>query len=242
MDRKRAFAVIVASSVALAACTVQQSEFPALAGPSGFATSLVVTANPDTIVLNGQQSIVIVQARDATGAPLANLRLHLDILVEGLPANCGRLSLTDVTTASDGRTAVVFTAPTLPLPLPECAQLNGIVTIRAFPVGTNAEAINAFNVSILLLTPSTSPPASVFTVNFTMTPIAGVRNFAFNGTSSVSPGHTITSYVWSFGDGTTKSGAGVDHDFGAPGTYVVTLTVTDDIGQSGSKSALLIVS
>ncbi|HEY3043424.1 MAG TPA: PKD domain-containing protein [Vicinamibacterales bacterium] len=244
MDRKLAFAIIVASPLALAACTVNQTELPALTGPSVFATSLVVTANPDTIVLNGQQSIVIVEAHDAKGAPIANLRVHLDILVNDAPSNCGRLSLSDVTTASDGRTAVVFTAPTLPLPLPECSGLDGLVTIRAFPVGTNAAAINAFNVSILMLTPSASSQSSVFTVNFTMTatPTASEpRQFTFDGRSSTSPGHVITNFRWSFSDGHVEIGPIITHDFGAPGTYTVTLTITDDIGQSGSKSALLTV-
>jgi PKD repeat protein len=35
------------------------------------------------------------------------------------------------------------------------------------------------------------------------------------------------TYSWDFGDGTAGSGAGVDHAFVSPGTYNVTLTVTD---------------
>src|SRR5688572_17486989 len=96
----------IAAALSAAGCTLDQATPPALTGPSTFGTSLIVTATPDTLVLNGQQSIVMVEARDATGGPLANLQVHLDA------GGCGRLSLTDVTTGSDGRTAVVFTAPT----------------------------------------------------------------------------------------------------------------------------------
>jgi PKD repeat protein len=243
MDRKLISVLIAASSLPFAACTVNQSETPILTGPSVFATTLNVTANPDTIVLNGQQSIVIVEAQGPSGAPLANQRVHLDILVDNVPANCGRLSATDVTTASDGRTAVVFTAPSLPLPLPECSGLSGFVTIRAFPVGTNAQTINTFNTSILLLTPSSSQQSSVFAVNFTMSPNPGTVNqdVTFSNAGSVSPGHTITTFRWTFSDGHVELGPTITHDFGAPGTYTVTLTITDDIGQSGSKSALLTI-
>lgn len=44
-------------------------------------------------------------------------------------------------------------------------------------------------------------------------------------------GHTLVSYSWNFGDGATKSGMVVSHDFGASGTFNVTLTVTDEVGQ-----------
>lgn len=234
---------LIAATLSGAACTLSQREAPALTGPSGLATSLTLTANPDTVVLNGQQSIIIVQARNAAGDPLANLRVHLDVLVGGIPANCGRLSLTDVTTASDGTTAAVFTAPTLPLPLPECSGLGGTLRIRAFPVGTNAQTTLTSSTSINLLTPSSSSQSSVFAVNFIMSPNPGTVNVpvTFSDSGSVSPGHTITNFVWNFGDGAAKAGASVTHDFGARGTYTVTLTITDEIGQSGSKSALLTI-
>ena len=233
----------IATALSGAACTVSQTDVPALTGPSGLATSLTLTANPDTIVLNGQQSIIIVEARDAAGAPLANLRMHLDVLVDGLPTGCGRLSATDPTTGSDGRAAVVFTAPTFPLPLPECAGLDGTVTIRAFPVGTDAQATNLFVTRINVLTPSSSTQSAVFAVNFTISPNPGTVGslMSFSNAGSVSPGHTIVTYRWSFSDGHVEFGPNITHDFGGAGTYTVTLTITDDIGQSGSKSALFTV-
>src|SRR5882672_1463571 len=116
--------LVIASALWSGACTVNQAPPPALTGPSDFATSLVLTPNPDTLVLNGQPSIVTIEARDAAGAAFPQLKVHLDTLVNGLAASCGRLSATDVTTGNDGRANVVFTAPTVPLPLPECANLG----------------------------------------------------------------------------------------------------------------------
>jgi PKD repeat protein len=56
-------------------------------------------------------------------------------------------------------------------------------------------------------------------------------NFNASG-STAAPGHVITVFAWNFGDGTLdSSGALVTHSYTAPGSYVVTLKVTDDAGR-----------
>ena len=47
----------------------------------------------------------------------------------------------------------------------------------------------------------------------------------------------IVSYTWDFGDGTTGSGAVVQHAYSAPGTYTVRLTVRDRYGRTDSDTA-----
>jgi hypothetical protein len=42
---------------------------------------------------------------------------------------------------------------------------------------------------------------------------------------------------WSFGDGTSQTGTSVTHAYGAPGTYTVTLTSADVLGNTSSTSA-----
>jgi PKD repeat protein len=154
--------------------------------------------------------------------------------------------LTDVTTAGDGRTSTVFTAPSWPLPQPECSGLasDASVSIVATPVGSNFQTTTSVSTAIRMLAPSATTPAQSFAANFSMSPNPVARNVLvfFSDAGSVSPGHTITNFEWSFGDGSRNSiGPNASHDYGVAGTYVVTLTVTDDIGQSGSKSALLTV-
>ncbi|MEW5918175.1 MAG: PKD domain-containing protein [Gemmatimonadota bacterium] len=55
----------------------------------------------------------------------------------------------------------------------------------------------------------------------------------FNGVYSTDD-FGITSWTWNFGDGTTGSGAIVNHNFPRSGTYTVTLTVSDASQQSNS--------
>ncbi|MFA6236246.1 MAG: PKD domain-containing protein [Bacteriovorax sp.] len=54
-------------------------------------------------------------------------------------------------------------------------------------------------------------------------------NVTFENEKSGTPNGSIISYLWDFGDGTTATGPRVAH-FYDPGSYLVTLTVTDSAG------------
>ncbi|UCD28721.1 MAG: S8 family serine peptidase [Planctomycetota bacterium] len=53
--------------------------------------------------------------------------------------------------------------------------------------------------------------------------------------------NSALSYLWDFGDGSTATGQVVEHVYLLPGTYGVTLEVTDQSGSGGMGSALVIV-
>jgi PKD repeat protein len=84
------------------------------------------------------------------------------------------------------------------------------------------------------VTVSSSAP----TANFTFQPTTPTVNQTVSFDASISTpgtGRSIASYSWNFGDGSTGSGVAPSKAYAAAGTYNVTLTVTDDIGQTNSK-------
>jgi PKD repeat protein len=61
----------------------------------------------------------------------------------------------------------------------------------------------------------------------------------FDGWRSYSPDGTITSYLWSFGDGKTGGGSVTRHIYQEPGAYEVTLLVTDTREATASASTII---
>lgn len=74
------------------------------------------------------------------------------------------------------------------------------------------------------------PPVASFT-----TQTEGLELTAHAG-DSLDPDGSITSYEWTFGDGTTASGPVVAHTYASGGEYLVSLTVTDDQGATASTA------
>ena len=75
-------------------------------------------------------------------------------------------------------------------------------------------------------------------------PYGGVAGalISFNGTGSSDPDGTIASYTWDFGDGGTASGAAPTHTYAGAGTFPVSLTVTDNVGATGTATTTATVS
>jgi len=62
-------------------------------------------------------------------------------------------------------------------------------------------------------------------------PYAGTTGSPISFSGAASTG-TITTYVWSFGDGGSAQGVSTSHTYANPGTYTATLTVYGSTGQS----------
>jgi hypothetical protein len=61
-------------------------------------------------------------------------------------------------------------------------------------------------------------------------------SFSTSGSADFYPGDSIATASWSWGDGTSGGGVAATHSYAAPGTYTVTLTVTDAYGLSSAAA------
>lgn len=125
---------------------------------------------------------------------------------------------------------------------------EGSTTVKAKldPGGTIDEANEANNERTQTLTvsvtptptPSNSPPQANAGANKTSK--VG-QSVSFNGTGSTDSDGTIVSYSWDFGDGSNSFGSIVSHVYSSPGTYTVSLTVTDNSGATNTDTATAII-
>jgi PKD repeat protein len=80
--------------------------------------------------------------------------------------------------------------------------------------------------------------------SFTASKTAGCYplTVAFNASGSADPDGSISSYSWNFGDSTTGTGVSINHTYNTPGSYIATLTITDDGGATSTASRTITVS
>ena len=236
----------VALTVLAAACTIKETPAPSLMGPSEYATSVTLSAVPDLIMRDGvSQSMIVVTANDPQGAPIRSLQLRLDMVVNGALQDFGTLSTRTLFTNADGRATATYTAP--PAPTVGGSIVTDRITFIVTPVGSNAQDAKYTSADLRLVLPIfTTPGAPV--AFFTYVPSTGITtatDVAFNaGGSYPVTGSRIVNYAWDWGDGTTdnfNTSASEDHDWAGAGTYSVTLTVTDDLGQRASTTQFITV-
>jgi subtilisin family serine protease len=84
--------------------------------------------------------------------------------------------------------------------------------------------------------PPPPPPAENVAPTAEIAINCGGLTCTFDASGSSDSDGTITSYAWNFGDGTAGSGESTTHSYTQPGTYSVTLTVTDDDGATDNSS------
>ncbi len=100
----------------------------------------------------------------------------------------------------------------------------------------NVYVADAFNSAIRLIaapvveTGPNTPPVASFTSE-----CAGAR-CSFDATGSTDPDGSISSYDWDFGDGASGAGRTSTHTYANDSTFDVTLTVTDNRGDSTSTT------
>lgn len=119
--------------------------------------------------------------------------------------------------------------------------LNSILTLRlTAPDATLVEK------SVTLVVGST-PPAQPACLDLPVAADADLQvsgdglTRGFDASGSTAGDAAITTYAWNFGDGTTATGATTSHSYAATGSYVVSLRVTDALGQVSQAQRTVVV-
>jgi PKD repeat protein len=232
----------VLALAAAAACTKQAESFQP-SGPSELGLSLTLQATPDVLPMDGvSQAQISIQTRGPNGEAQRNVACRVEIVVDGVIADIGRLSSKSVVTGSDGRATVSYTAPAGP-PEGNSDSLSQ-VQILVSPVGYDFANTVFRNVNIRLVPQGVVlPPNGTPVADFSYSPLTPREGdvVGFDGSLSKDDGQFLT-YEWDFGDGFGGSGVRTSHVFGLRGSYLVTLKVTDDRGLSAQTSKTVAVS
>jgi PKD repeat protein len=107
------------------------------------------------------------------------------------------------------------------------------VTDAAGTTATSQQNVTVLRLASPTVTFTVSPPEPLFGQEAT-----------FTATATAAPGHSISRFTWNFGDGSapqTTTSSSITKVFDSPGTKVVTVTATDDLGQTGSFSRTITV-
>lgn len=113
----------------------------------------------------------------------------------------------------------------------------GIVAEQTPAAGEKVEPDSTVTLVVATGSASNQPPKASFT--FSSDPVAG-DPVKFDASGSSDDG-SIAKYYWEFGDGSTGSGKKASHSYATPGTYDVTLWVTDDSSQQASVTRSITV-
>jgi PKD repeat protein len=92
----------------------------------------------------------------------------------------------------------------------------------------------------VVVSPGAAAPNAAPTASFTSN-CAGLT-CSFDASASNDPDGSITGYAWSLGQGPAATGVTTSRTYGAPGTYDVALTVTDDSGATNTTTRQVTVS
>ena len=141
-------------------------------------------------------------------------------------------ALTYAWSVTGGVSTSPTTSPSVSVRYNSFGTKSAVLTVRDNEGATDTANANAVikTYPVVSVTYSPSSPDTTTSVSF-------------DGTGSNDPdGGTIQSYRWVFGDGSTGSGSTTTHTYSAADTYTVSLTVTDDEGDSTTGSVSVTVS
>lgn len=143
--------------------------------------------------------------------------VSIDPAIVGLSPGSGAVSTITVSTGPNSAGTIIFVVTGTSGSLQHSATLTAVI----LPGG-----------------PTNHPPVAVIS-----SPAEGFvgTGIPFNGLGSYDPDGFIQSYDWNFGDGITSFGCCVSHTYFSPGTYTVSLTVTDNLGATSTATTQILI-
>ena len=265
--RAAVWAAVVLAGL-MGGCGLDEVQIPEFSGPSELGTAVDMDANPDVITADGfSTSLIVVKVFDQNGQPASGRTVVLALADDsGVFADIGTLNATTgvrlraaeatVVTGGNGQAQAIYTAPAR-----TDATADQFVTIRARPVGTDANGIVYRSVKIELksaeprlfpvpIGDNTDPtcsfiveaPTGSTTCSDATTCTVKRNTGVLFQTTSFDPDGTIVRYEWFFQDGTGVVYApDTNHVFGSTGTFDVVHRVTDNNGALSACTASITV-
>lgn len=126
----------------------------------------------------------------------------------------------------DDRPVAATQDTTITVPITDPSVVHRFFLRATDEVGNLSASTSALNGVM----PVDQPPTAAFDVTTDELTITA------DGSGSSDEEGPIVGYAWAFGDGGTATGATATHTYAAPGTYDVTLTVTDSAGHTSSAT------
>lgn len=181
-------------------------------------------------VVNGSETtFVTASVAGVTATPGLPLRFKLE--TEGTSPTSVRAKIWPAAAVEPSSWTVSATDSTAALQAPGTAGIDLYVSGSA--AAASVLSFDRFTVSRL---GAVTPPANVQPTAAIGTPNISGLDVSFSGAGSADTDGTIAAYNWNFGDNTAGTGVNPSHSYSAGGTYTVTLTVTDDDGETGNAT------
>ena len=185
---------------------------------------VLVTANPETIVPGGSVELVVTVTY--LREPIHDAVVQVITLAEGIA-----ISMETDRTDSRGRVTATLQAGTH---VTRTVRVTADATYEPSSVSARFEPLTGQGVIDIPLQQREQPPpeniSPVAVVHWDGAPGPSPYTATISGEASYDPDGSIAEYRWDFGDGEFGSGAVVTHTYGNPGSYTVSLIVTDQAG------------
>lgn len=132
------------------------------------------------------------------------------------------------------------TSTPLPEETPEVETPEPEMTMPAEEEGSQEEGAAPEATAEIEAEATETPPASGLRAVIVGGDTAGAgKPFTFDATQSQAGEASIVDYVWNVGDGTTLFGVTIQHAYGEPGFYTVTLIITDEDGRTDTTAKVV---